>query len=151
MGDLVPDGCEQRLLRQFCPLLEQNKDCHNLPLLPVRHSDGGRLPHLRQGLDHPFHLGRVDVFPGADDHLHLPADDIDESLFVPPSHIPGVKPSAPYRLRRLGGLVPITRKHARPLDDDLARLAGFYVALLLVHDPQQNVEHLFAHGTGLPD
>ncbi len=152
MGDLPLEGVDQFLLRYRPAVLERDKGRDDFPpFCRVRHGHGGRFLYLGQGLDGPLHLRRVDVFPGTDDHFLFPADNVDETVLVAPSHVACVEPAAGHGFRRFGGLVPVAQKYIGTTDQDFARLAGGDVPAVIVHDAQFDMEDFLSHGTRLRD
>ena len=96
-----------------------------LPARGVGDADHQRLEDLGMLVEHGLHLGRVDVHPGADDHVLEPVDDAEVAVAVQLADVAGVQPAVAQLGRRLLRAPPVPLHHLRAADDDLAGAGPF--------------------------
>src|SRR3954469_14828785 len=99
--------------------LEADEGLDRLPTVGIRNPDHAALPDGRVLVEHVLDLAWPDLEAGRDDHVLLPVDQVEPALGVHEPDITGVQSSPGQRLRRLLGLVPVPRHHARALGHQL--------------------------------
>ena len=107
------------------PVQTRHDDGHD-PLTPtiVGQADDRRLAHCLVGIEHVLHLSRVHVLTTGNDHVFDAVHDIEPSLRIEISQVPG---EVGIVLQHAGGqlrLLPITSHDVRAGDDDFSDLSG---------------------------
>src|SRR5215210_6013729 len=133
---LLAEGQDLLLRRPGArPLYDEGLDGLAPVLIRDTYRDGlGHVGVLEEDL---FHLARVDVVAGSQDHIFLPVHDVEVAVLVHLRDVAGVQPAVFEGCCRLLGHVEVALHYLRALDDELPRLADGHLTLarLYVHYP----------------
>ena len=117
------------------------------PLAPalIGHADHAHHADRGQLGDGVFHLGRVDVFAAADDHVLDAVHHVDEAVGVHAAAVAGVHPAVLHSRGGLPGLVPVAGHHQRAAHGDLAHRAVGHSLAVGIDDLHLGDRHRPAH------
>jgi hypothetical protein len=88
---------------------------------------------------HVLDVAREDVEAAPDDEVLQPVHDVQEAVLVQVPDVAGVQPAVPHRPRGQLRVVPVAEHHPRPVDADLAVLAGRHRLSFEVDDGHPDV------------
>ena len=86
------------------------------------------------GIDDIFHLEGRDVFAPSSNDISFSVSKEEVTVFIHPSPIPCVQPAVPNHLACQLGVLVITRRHSRVLDEDLPNRPSRNLLILFIDD-----------------
>src|ERR1700729_2938519 len=114
---------------------QHNHGLDRLTPAGVGHADSARFADRRMRVQRLLPRGRVDALTAGLDEVLEPIDVRIAPILMAHEHIAGVQPAAAEHVGRRGGILEVTRNHARTTHDAFARHSDGKLAKLLIDDP----------------